>query len=347
MRPKLKPLKEQVMVITGASSGIGLTIARRAASEGATVVLCARNEAALREVRDAIRAGGGQAEFVVGDVGEREDMRRLAETTVERFGRIDTWVNDAGIGVYAKLEEISDEDHQRLFQTNYWGVVYGSTEALKHLKRNGGALINIGSIASEMPTPLLSAYAASKHAVKGFTDSLRMELLQEKAPVSVTLIKPASIDTPFTAHAKSYMDEGAQVPPPVYSPELVADAVLHAAQRPVRMITVGGAGRMMTASAHMAPGLTDRLLTSAFFLLARRGSRRGQPVNLHHAGRDGRRYGDAKLVRRTSLYTAAQTHPRIAAGVGFAVGIAAAAVAAGALSRRGPRGALRRLRQAA
>jgi NAD(P)-dependent dehydrogenase (short-subunit alcohol dehydrogenase family) len=93
----------------------------------------------------------------------------------ERFGGFDTWVNDAGVGVYAKLEEISEEDHRRIFETNYWGLVYGSLAAVRVLKERGGALINMGSIASEMPTPLLSAYAASKHAVKGFTDSLRLD----------------------------------------------------------------------------------------------------------------------------------------------------------------------------
>src|SRR5690606_10484004 len=109
-----------------------------------------------------------------------------------------TWVNDAGVSIYARLEDTPDEDHQRMFQTNYWGVVFGSLEALKHLKRNGGALINIGSVTSDVPTPLLSAYTASKHAVKGFTDSLRLELLHEDAPVSVTLIKPSGIHTPFS-----------------------------------------------------------------------------------------------------------------------------------------------------
>jgi len=347
MRRRLKPLQDQVMVVTGGTSGIGLTIVRRAAAAGAKVMICARNEEALREVCDRIRDEGGEADFFVGDVGRREDMRRLAERTIERFGGFDTWVNDAGIGVYAKLEEISDEDHERLFQTNYWGVVYGSTEALKHLKPRGGALINIGSIASEMPAPLLSAYAATKHAVKGFTDSLRLELIREKAPVSVTLIKPSGINTPFGEHAKNYMDEASQVPPPVYSPELVADAVLHAAQHPTRMITVGGSGRISTAAIHLMPSISDRVFAFLYFKLAKGGEKRDTPDNLHQAGEDGKQLGDQKFMRRTSVYTAMQTHPRMVAGLGLAAGLATGAVAAAALKRQGADDLMRRLKAAA
>jgi short-subunit dehydrogenase len=195
MRIKLKPLREQTIVITGASSGIGLCTARDAARRGANVVLVARNGEALDRICTDIRAQGGRADYVVADVGKREDMRRVADTVIERHGGFDTWVNNAGIGVYATLEQTSDEDHHRLFQTNYWGVVYGSTEALRHLRKRGGALINIGSISSEMPAPILSAYTATKFAVKGFTDSLRLELMHDGAPVSVTLTGTGSVET--------------------------------------------------------------------------------------------------------------------------------------------------------
>jgi hypothetical protein len=131
---------------------------------------------------------------------------------------------------------------QRLFQTNYWGVVHGSLEAVKHMKtRGGGAIINLGSELSDHAVPLQGIYAASKHAVKAFTDSLRMELEKESAPIAVTLIKPAAIDTMFVAHAKNYMDKEPSLPPPVYAPELVAKAILYAAQHPKRDVFVGGA----------------------------------------------------------------------------------------------------------
>jgi len=329
----LKPLREQVVVITGATSGIGLATACKAAAAGAAVVLAARNEEALHEICEGIRARGGRCETVVADVGQREDVERIAEVAERAFGGFDTWVNNAGIGVYAKLEEITDDDHERLFRTNYWGVVHGSRVALRRLKQHGGALINMGSIASEMPSPLLGAYTATKHAVKGFTDSLRLELLHEGAPVSVTLIQPSGIDTPFGEHAKNYMEEASQVPPPVYTPEVVADAILHAAETPTRDLVVGGWGRALISASRIVPSLADRLFTYSFFRTARQPGRprRRTPANLHRAGEDGKRHGDQGHQFEHSLYTAARKHPGTALGV-----LAAGAAVAGLLAPRRP-----------
>src|SRR5437868_737988 len=148
MDVQLKKLNEQVVVITGASSGIGLTTARMAAKRGARLVLAARNEEALRQLTDEINRGGGQAAFVTADVGNEDDVRRIARTAVERFGGFDTWVNDAGVGIYGRLLDVSTADMRRLFDTNFWGVVYGSLEAARHLRQrggpDGGAIINIG-----------------------------------------------------------------------------------------------------------------------------------------------------------------------------------------------------------
>lgn len=345
MTIRLKPLAEQAIVITGATSGIGLTTACRAAARGARVLLVARNEDALREIRDGILARGGRAEYVVADVGEKEDMRRVAAEAERHFGGFDTWVNNAGIGVYAKLEEMTDEDHERLFRTNYWGVVYGSRLALRRLKQHGGALINVGSIASEMPSPLLGAYTATKHAVKGYTDSLRLELLHEGAPVSVTLIQPSGIDTPFGEHAKNDMDEASQVPPPVYAPEVVADAILHAAEHPTRNLIVGGVGRAMIAASRMVPSLADRLFAWSFFKTARIPGRppRDTPANLHQAGEDGKRYGDQGHHFESSLYTAARKHPGATLG---ALAAGAALVGMIASGRTRPANAGTRLRRA-
>lgn len=317
MRTRLKPLAKQTIVITGASSGIGLTTARRAARRGANVILVSRNEEALQEICDKIRVDGGNADFVAADVGSREQVRDVVDTVIERHGGFDTWVNCAGVGIYARLEETSDEDHHRIFQTNYWGVVYGSLEALRHLKKRGGAIINIGSINSDMSAPILSAYTASKHAVKGFTDSLRLELMHEKAPVSLTLIKPSGIHTPFGDHAKNYMDVASKVPPPVYHPDIVAKAVLHAAQSPTRDITVGGSGLAMTTFAALAPSLADRFYSWSFYKTARDENRkkRGNSA-LHEPGDGGRELGDQKThIRRMSVATSARTHPLMTIGV--------------------------------
>jgi short-subunit dehydrogenase len=326
MTVRLKPLKQQTIVVTGATSGIGLMIAQKAARRGAHVVLVARNEDVLKRTVADIRAEGGRADHVAADVGERDDVRKVVETTIARHGGFDTWVNDAGVGAYARLEDISDEDHHKLFQTNYWGVVYGSTEALKHLKERGGALINIGSIASDLPTPLLSSYAASKHAVKGFTDSLRLELLHDKAPVSVTLIKPSGINTPFRNHAINYQDVQAMVPPPVYHPALVAKAVLHAAEHPLRDVTIGGAGAAQIALVRMFPALADRLFTSVFFKTARDETTADPGKSaLHDPGEGGGPVGDQDSYPiPMSPYTELQLHPHFKRAL-YAVAAGAAA----------------------
>src|SRR5215211_2063592 len=145
MTVTLKPLAEQVIVLTGASSGIGLATARAAAERGAKLVLVARNEAALQEIAGEIRSRGGDAVAVAADVSQPEDLRRVAETAIERFGGFDTWINDAAVAIYGTIEEVPLADQRKLFEINYWGVVEGSLIAAKHLKRRGGAIINVGS----------------------------------------------------------------------------------------------------------------------------------------------------------------------------------------------------------
>jgi short-subunit dehydrogenase len=185
---------------------------------------------------------------------------------MERFGRIDTWVNNAGISIFGRIEDVSFEDMQRLFDTNYWGVVHGSLEAVRHMKtRGGGAIINVGSQVSDHALPLQGIYAASKHAVKAFTDSLRVELEKDKAPISVTLVKPAAIDTMLVAHAKNYMDKEPTLPPPIYAPELVAKTILYAAQHPKRDVFVGGAAKALSTGNFALPGAVDRYIRATMF----------------------------------------------------------------------------------
>jgi short-subunit dehydrogenase len=311
---RLKPLREQVIVITGATSGIGLTTAEMAARKGASLFLISRNEDALKSVAHRLRKMGAEADYAVADVGEARQVEAAAEACVRRFGRIDTWVNDAGVGAYARLEDLSESDHRRMFETNYWGVVNGSLTAVRRMRHTGGgALINIGSIASDIATPVLSAYAASKHAVKGFTDSLRMELLHDRAPIQVTLIKPSGIETPFGEHARNYMDSASKVPPPVYHPRTVAQAVLYAAENPTRSLTVGGAGVLMTLMSMIAPMLADRIYASSFFKLAK-DNRKPPQMNdgLHHSAVDTpKKLGGQSIDRSFSLWTTMRTHPRL------------------------------------
>ena len=213
MSPELKNLEDQTIVITGASSGIGMATARLAAERGAQVVLAARSADGLSDVADAIQARGGEAACVVADITNERDVRRIAEIALGRFGGFDTWVNNAGASVYGRIDEVPLEDQRQVFETNYWGTVHGCRVALQHLRHRGGALINVGSVLSERAFPLQGAYSASKHAIKGFTDALRMEVMHEGAPVSVTLIKPAAIDTRYAHHARNYCRCGPRTRP--------------------------------------------------------------------------------------------------------------------------------------
>jgi len=340
MGVSLKPLAEQTLVITGASSGIGLATARAAAKLGAKVVLAARNEEALAKIAKDINATAEQAEYVVSDVANRDDVERIADVARERFGGFDTWVNNAGLSIWGRLDQVNDEDHRRLFDVNFWGLVYGSLVAAEHFQarglKHGGAIINLGSVASDVALPLQGMYSATKHAVKGFTDALRMELEEAGAPVSVTLIKPAAINTPFPQHAKNYTDKEPKLPAPVYPPEEVAHAILHAAERPMRDVYVGGAASAMSSLSRFAPRLMNWIGENVLLPQQLRDEPpRDRAGALHEAGQDGHVHGDHPgYVTRTSLYTRAVLHPLITTTVvATTLGLAVAALAAGSSSR--------------
>lgn len=260
MAVSLKPLNQQVIVITGASSGIGLCTALLAAERGARLVLVARSANTLSDLVAQIRGIGGEAIDVVADVGERDEVLAVAQAAIRQFGRIDTWINDAGVSIYGRLDEVSELDSRRLFDTNFWGVVNGSLVALPHLKARGGALINVGSEVSEAAMPLQGMYVASKHAVKGFTDALRIEIEKvDEAPVSITLIQPTAVNTPYPQHAKNYMDREPKLPDPQIDPRQVAEAILEAATQGGRDVKVGSMSVLNTTVSKLMPSLGDRL----------------------------------------------------------------------------------------
>ncbi|HVL77015.1 MAG TPA: SDR family oxidoreductase [Noviherbaspirillum sp.] len=329
MDVRLKKLSEQTIVLTGATSGIGLVTAREAARRGAKLVLVARNEDALKQLQKELQAKGCEAICVAADVANDQEMRRVSQAAIDRFGGFDTWVNNAGVSIFGRLEDVPLEDQRRLFETNFWGVVHGSMVAVEHLKQRGGALINIGSEVSLRAVPLQGMYSASKHAVKGFTDSLRSELEEVKAPVSVTLVKPAAIDTMFLEHAKNVMDVEAQLPPPVYAPEAVAEAILHAAEHPRRDIYVGGASKLVATASAAMPRMVDRIMSLIY-----RQQRSNRPVNpahrdsLHAPGPDMKeRGGQERHVFETSAYTKASLRPRLATTLALGAGLAGVAAA--------------------
>lgn len=314
MSPRLKPLREQVLVITGASSGIGLATARLAARQGARLVLAARSANALGDLARELEASGGEALAVPADVSRPDDVRHLGERALARFGRFDTWINNAGVGAYGRLAEMPLEDMRRIIDTNFFGVVAGSLEAARHLRHQGGAIINVGSTVSDRAAPLQGIYSASKHAVKGFTDALRMELEAEGAPISVTLVKPGPIDTPFTRNAKNYMATAPQHVPTVYAPEAVADAILHCAETPVRDVFVGASGKVQAAMGLWAPRLTDRVMEAAAipgFQSDKPAGPRGDNALDRPSERLAERGDYPGHVSRSSLYTWASLNPAI------------------------------------
>ena len=313
MKLQLKPLSQQVIVITGASSGIGLVTARTAAKRGARVVAVARSGDALRQLVDEIRQRGGDAIDVVADVGVEGDVRRVRERALSHYGGFDTWVNNAAGSVYGSCLDVSVHDMKRVIDTNFWGVVYGSRIACEHLVSRGGALINIGSEVSDRAVPLQGVYSASKHAVKGWTDALRAELEYHGAPVSVSLIKPGPIDTPYAEHAKNYLEDAPVHVPPVYSPDSVAEAILHCASHPVRDLFVGSAAKVVSTMNKLAPRLTDKFVAKTVIPGTHSGKPRYERDALHEPSEDLRERGRYDGLVRPSLYTTASRHPLLAA----------------------------------
>ena len=318
-KPPLKPLSEQVVVVTGASSGIGLTTAKAFAWKGAKVLLVARGEEGLAQAVKDIHSASGTAAYHVADVGDRAQVMAAAARAVELYGRIDTWVNDAGTAIYANLLETPEDEHQKLFQTNYFGTVHGCEAAVPHLAL-GGALITVASIAADMPTPLMGAYAASKHAVKAYMETLRIELAAASSPISVTIIKPSGIDTPIAQHGANHVGEGApgvpegvgqpgagRIPPPVYDPDLVADAILLSAVNRRRDITVGGGGRAQVLFAEHFKGLYEKLAPLGAKAFTNPAKPQPGPSNVFAAGTPATERSGEQSGLRSSLIASPDT----------------------------------------
>jgi NAD(P)-dependent dehydrogenase (short-subunit alcohol dehydrogenase family) len=262
MTPTLKPIDQQVVVIVGCSSGIGRQTARRFAERGARLVLSGRDEHALAEVLDDVRSLGAEdAVAVQADVADPGAMIEVARRAREAFGRIDTWVQAAAVSVYATVEETTPDEYRRVIDVNLLGQIHGALAALPALRdAGGGALIEISSVEAEVALPYQSAYAASKHGMAGFLRSLRMELKAEGAPIAVTQIMPAGIDTPLFMNARSKLGVLPKPTAPVYDPDVVADQVLWAAEHPSGDLFAGGAGWAFVLVRRVAPGPFESLM---------------------------------------------------------------------------------------
>ncbi|QQV76679.1 SDR family NAD(P)-dependent oxidoreductase [Sphingomonas aliaeris] len=334
---RLKPIDRQALVVTGATSGNGLAIVERAIRSGARVVAVARNDAALDDLRTRLSANGGRIATVVADVSDADAVEQIARTAIAEFGGFDSWINNAGVGVYGSLEQVPIADHRRVFDVNYFGMLHGSLVAARHLRGKGGAIVNIGSILSDRAIVDQGPYCATKHAAQALTDTLRMELEREGTGISVTLVKPGAIDTPFPDHARNFMDRLPRVPPPVYAPDVVADAVLFACAHPRRTIYAGGGGLASALLARAAPRVTDRIMEAVGRKLQQRTEKQDNPErrdNLYEPRADALRGLPNVHVRESSLAVQMQKLPKRAVGMVLVGGAAALAMTIRARARR-------------
>ncbi len=253
-----KSLVESVVVITGASSGIGRETALKMADAGAKLVLAARDERALEEVVGLCEARGTEAIAVPTDVAAEAEVDALAKQAVQAFGRIDVWINDAATYMMGRADQVPCHSVRRLFDVNVMGVVHGSLAALGHFREhNKGVIINVGSVAGKVPYAMASAYCASKHAVHGFTEALRQELATTQ--IRACLVVPATVDTPLFEHAANYTGRTIEAMRPIYPAEKVADAIVDCALHPRREVLVGAAPRVLAAMSSTMPGLLGRM----------------------------------------------------------------------------------------
>lgn len=243
-----------VVVITGASSGIGRATAHEFARRGSALVLAARRQAMLLDVVRECEHLGGHAIAVPTDVTQEENVDRLAALAVEHFGRIDVWFNNAGVGVFGRLNEIPSDAWRRVLDVNLFGYMHGAKAAMRQFQRQRhGVLINNASIIGRLAKPDSSAYATSKFAIRGFSEALRQELLDEPH-IHVCTVLPSVIDTPFFHHAANYSGHRVRAAPPVYAPEKVARTVVRLWQQPQAEVIVGGAGKVMAVLKALLPG---------------------------------------------------------------------------------------------
>jgi short-subunit dehydrogenase len=258
-----KRFRDSVVVVTGASSGIGRATALAFAKRGATVVVNARRPQPLDELVAACEQAGGRALAMPADVTDADAVDRVASDTVGQFGRVDVWVNNAAVNQYGRFEEVPLDEWRRVVEINLFGMAHGSRAVLPWMREQGeGVLINVSSVLGKVAAPYQSAYVASKFAIRGLSDAIRQEVADAPG-IAVCTVLPGAIDTPLFQRAGNYMGRRVTAPRPTIAADRVADAILTVARHPRREIVVGASTRMGLVNARIAPGLTERAAAAA------------------------------------------------------------------------------------
>ncbi len=322
---------DQVVVITGASSGVGRACAQAFGAKGAKVGLIARNGAALEDAAEEIRQAGGEALVLPLDVSDSDAVERAAADVERRWGRIDTWVNDAMVSVFSPAAEMRMDEFRRVTEVNYLGCVYGTMAALKRMcPRNEGAVVQICSALAYRSIPLQSAYCATKAAMRAFSDSVRCELLHDGSSVRVSVLILPAVNTPQFDRVRSRLPRHPQPVPPIYQPEVIAEAVLYAAEHPVREMVIGGGALKAVIGQKVIPALLDRYLAKTGY----DAQQTSQPVQAGRADnlyatmpRDPGAHGDFdRRARPRSKQLWLRTHGRLLlamASIALGAGVAA------------------------
>ena len=284
----------QVVVITGASAGVGRATAIAFAKRGARIGLFARGRAGLEGARRDVEAAGGDALILRGDVSDADRVEAAAQEVEERFGPIDVWVNNAMVSVFSPISEMRPEEFRRVTEVTYLGYVYGTLAALKRMKpRDRGVIVQVGSALAYRSIPLQSAYCAAKHAIAGFTDSLRCELEHDQSNVRVTMVQMPALNTPQFDWEMSRLPRQSQPVPPIFQPEVAAEAILWAADHERREVYVGMSTMAAIFGQKVAPEALDRYLGSTGYRSqqTREPSLEEAPCNLWEPADDTRDYG--------------------------------------------------------
>ena len=327
----------RVVVVTGASAGIGRASARAFAARGDTVALLARGGTGLAGAAEDVQRLGGRALPIETDVADYEQVQSAAARAEEELGPIDVWVNDAFTNVFAKFTEIDPGEFRRVTEVSYLGFVHGTKAALEYmLKRDRGTIVQVGSALAYRGIPLQSAYCGAKHAIQGFNESLRCELLHDGSHVRVTMVQMPAVNTPQFGWVRSRLPQRAQPVPPIYEPEVAADAVVYAADHPQRReYWVGGSTALTLAANAVAPGILDRYLARTGFSSQETGQAKppDEPDNLEQPADEGTDFGahgsfDHRAHARSMQLWASQHHGTVAAagaaaalaGLGWAIG---------------------------